>query len=193
MVCALITPGTAADARDAYLLGLTESELLRLMQEGLDRHPSVMLAGVAALAVPVVALASAVSRVAARWRRRRSAISAPPKETLVAHRSAWIEIPGRQLRHIAVGELVSIGNSDDCDLAIADPSLGGTCAIIQRTPECEFVLFDVSAGETRLAVNGAPSGRRRLSNGDRIEIGNAAYVVFRTGEAAPLPMSARGA
>jgi hypothetical protein len=90
-------------------------------------------------------------------------------------------MPDRRGPPFAVGELIRIGGSDDCDLAIADASLGGTCALIQRTAECEFILFDVSAGEARLAVNGAPFDRCRLSDGDRIEIGNA-YIVFRTSD-----------
>ncbi|MEZ5818025.1 MAG: FHA domain-containing protein [Hyphomicrobiaceae bacterium] len=161
-----------------------EHDLIAFARRGLDRHPSLMLAGLAALTVPFVALAAALSRLACRIRRRAVVPPLRSEAVPMPDRAAWIEIPGRPSPPLAIGELVRIGHSDDCDLLLADATLGGTCALIQRTTEHEFILFDVSAGEARLAVNGAPSARCRLSDGDRIEIGSAC-VVFRKGHASP--------
>ncbi|MGE0765316.1 MAG: FHA domain-containing protein [Hyphomicrobiaceae bacterium] len=158
---------------------------MKFMRAGLDRHPTVMLAGLTALAVPMVALARAVARAASDWRRRGERGLVPPGSGLVAHRLAWIETPDMRGSPVAIGELMRIGDSEDCDLAIPEASPGGTRALIQRTPENEFILFDVSAGEAYLAVNGAPSAKCRLNDGDRIEIGSAC-LMFRTGETAPL-------
>jgi hypothetical protein len=177
MISACITAGAAADAGEALLFGLPEADFFRLIQKGLERQPIIALASIAAMTVPMVALVCAALRLAAR--RRQDVSQGPQADGLVAHRSAWIEIPDQRGSSFAVGELIRIGGSDDCDLAIADASVGSTCALIQRTTECEFILFDVSAGAARLAVNGAPFDRCRLSDGDRIEIGSAC-VVFRT-------------
>lgn len=188
IVAVLVAEGSPADANDGLLLDLQETELFRSVQRGLDRHPNVMLAAAAALAVPMVALLAALSRAAARWRQPLDAqLGDHPN-----HRAAWIEIAGRRTPPVAVGEMVRIGDSDDCDLAIAGPSPGGTCALIQRTPDCEFILFDVSAGAAHLAVNGALSIKCRLNDGDRIEIGNAC-LVFRMGEAVPKRLRTRDA
>jgi len=164
-----------AGAYDGLLSSLQETELLQSVRRGLDRHPSVLLAGIVAMSVPMVALIAA----GLRWRERRSQKLLSPHADII-HRSAWIEVPGRGTPLMTIGEIVRIGDSDDCDLAVAGTS-GSTCALIQRTPDCEFFLFDVSAGEAHLAVNGTRSGKYRLTDGDRIEIGSAC-LVFRTGE-----------
>ena len=59
MAMAFMATGLPADAREGMLPGSAESELVRLIEQGLERHPSVMLASLAALAVPVVALIAA--------------------------------------------------------------------------------------------------------------------------------------
>jgi hypothetical protein len=191
MVTAFVAGGVPADAREGLLPGVPEGEFLRLMQRSFVRHPTVMLASLAALAVPLVALIAATSRLAIRWRQRR----AGQQETTadgISHRSAWIEVAGRSSPPMALGEIVRIGDSDDCDLALPGIAPGGTCALIQRTADNEFFVFDVSAGEARLAVNGALLDACRLADGDRIEIGNAC-LVFRTGDALPVPVHAQSA
>jgi len=187
MATAFMATGLPADAREGFLPGLPESELVRLIEQGLARHPSVMLASLAALAVPVVALIAAVSRLAARWRQR--GMGHQEADDRISHRSAWIEVLGQLSPPISVGEIIRIGDSDDCDLAVPGIAGGGTCALIQRTSDYEFFLFDVSAGEANLAVNGAPSATCRLYDGDRIEIGNTC-LVFRTGDEVPAPVLA---
>jgi hypothetical protein len=187
MAMAFMATGLPADAREGMLPGSAESELVRLIEQGLERHPSVMLASLAALAVPVVALIAATSRLAMQWRQGRTEQEATGEP--ISHRSAWIEVPGQRSPPIAVGEIIRIGDSDDCDLAVPGIAGGGTCALIQRTSDYEFFLFDVSAGEADLVVNGTALATCRLHNGDRIEIGNTC-LVFRTGDEVPAPLLA---
>ena len=192
MMTAIIAMGSSAGASEGNLLGLSDTELYRFMRQGFDRHPSILLAALAAAAVPAVALIAAVSRLAAGRRQRRVSRSDKPADALIAYRSAWLEVPGRRMPPVAVGEMIRIGSGDDCELAVAGTTPAGTCALIQRTSEYEFILLDVSAGEAYLAVNGARSGRCRLSDGDRIEIGSA-RLVFRTGEAVPMALQTQDA
>jgi hypothetical protein len=153
---------------------------LEALQRGLDRHPSIKLAGGVAMIVPMLALLAAMSRfLARRTRAVRTPHPAPVCEP-VPDSMAWIELLDRRAPPVAVGELVRIGKSDDCDLALETDGPPGMRAVIQRTSDREFILFDVSSGTPGIAVNGAPAHRYRLSDGDRIEIG-AACVVFRTG------------
>jgi hypothetical protein len=187
MAAAFLATGLPADAREGLLPGSAESELVRLIEQGLERHPSVMLASLAALAVPVFALIAAISRLAVRWRQGDTGQEAT--DDRISHRSAWVEVPGQRSPPVAIGEIIRIGDSDDCDLAVPGIAGGGTCALIQRTSDYEFFLFDVSAGEANLAVNGTALATCRLQNGDRIEIGNT-RLVFRTGDEVPAPLLA---
>lgn len=166
--------------------------LVSLMGRGLDRQPSMLIAGSLASAVPVVALLAAVSRALARrargLRARQpdgGAVSNPRQPT----GAAWIELDDRPDWALPLGELVRIGRSEDCDLSIASPSLAEIHAVIQRSPENGFVLFDVSAdGGPGLSVNGVLARRHRLHDGDRIDLGPR-NVVFRAGERQTAPLA----
>ena len=177
----LLVAADPAESREASVLADAASNLTELARQGLWRHPSVMLAGLVALAVPIVGSVAALARLVVRIRRRRAIPPPCYAGRSAASGAAWIELPDEGRTAVDVGELVRIGDGDDCELALTGPVARGTCAIIQRTPECEFILFDVSAGGARMAVNGASSGRWRLRDGDRIEIGDA-FMVFRTGD-----------
>ena len=155
------------------------SESLRgLLHRGLERHPSLMLAAFAALCVPALALITSGVRCAQRIRAASRAPSLPTLPVARSDGTAWIELANAHVPPVAIGEMVRIGRSEDCDLAIERDGLAEMHALIQRTPEREFVLFDVSGGEGELDVNGTPAHRRQLYDGDRIEIG-AACIVFR--------------
>ena len=53
-------------------------------------------------------------------------------------------------------------------------------ALIQRTPEAEFIIMDVSSATGGgLMVNGERHASWRLRNGDRIELGKAALTFHR--------------
>lgn len=189
-ICALLTTTSPADADGGTLVSLAEAKLLRFMRQGFERHASVMLAAIVALAVPLVALIAGIARVVARRRRLAAQHATVAFAETMAYPSAWIEMPDRNALPVAVGEITRIGDSDECELAVGGVPPGETCALIQRTPECEFFLFDVSAGATQLRVNGEASNKCRLIDGDRIEVGST-HLVFRTGLAMPASLGTR--
>jgi pSer/pThr/pTyr-binding forkhead associated (FHA) protein len=95
--------------------------------------------------------------------------------------TARIELEDRPEKTVPLGELVRIGRSEDCDLSIASLSLAEMHAVIHRSPESDFVIFDVSDNaDAGLSVNGVLSRRHRLSDGDCIELGHQ-RVIFRVG------------
>lgn len=153
-----------------------------LVRHGLDRQPTLMLAGAAAAAVPVVAGVATLLRALGRLRAPEPGhdSDAPVTTGRAPARTAWIEVEDVATPPVRIGELVRIGCSDDCDLALGGAGLAELHALIQRTPESEFFIFDVSDAKAGgVAVNGAPARRSRLRDGDRIAIGTA-RVVFRT-------------
>lgn len=185
----LTFPARAADDKGRFgelvdLAAPATAHSLELFWTGIERHPSLMLAGAAATAVPLVAATAAVVRALsrrARFRARMRELSAGSPVTGGRRPNvAWLEIESHQAPPLQLGELVRIGGSADCDLTLGDSGIAGIHALIQRTPESEFIIFDVSdESEGRLVVNGTPSRQCYLSDGDRIEIGGAC-VVFHT-------------
>jgi hypothetical protein len=184
-LAALASIASLAPAAEAAELSRAGSDLLDLIRQRLAHNPTLQLAGQFALMVSAVGVLAGLSRGIGRFRARRAFTSAAvAAEVNAPHAAAWIEAPDGGGAPVTVGELLRIGDGDDCELALETAPAIGTCAIIQRTADCEYILLDVSAGGARLAVNGAPSSRCRLIDGDRIEIG-AARMVFRTGERVP--------
>ena len=156
-----------------------------LLRQGLDRQPTMLLAGGAAAAVPLFAALAALVRGLVSMRAPASDLGrdAPRTAGRRPARTAWIELEPPVAPPLPIGELVRIGCSDDCDLALGDAGLSETHALIQRTADSEFYIFDVSDAATGgIAVNGAQAIRSRLRDGDRIDLGTA-RVVFRTDQA----------
>lgn len=185
---ALVSATPAAAAGMGYLSDLADlaapaaARGLELVWQGFDQQPSIMLAGAVASAVPLVGAAAALARSLGRLARRRAALreqgSAAPRTAEHNPNLAWLQVEHRGTPPLRLGELVRIGCSADCDLALGDSGVADIHALIQRTPDSEFVIFDVSdADEGGLTVNGKLSSRRRLRDGDRIGIGTA-HVVF---------------
>jgi|LNFM01.1.fsa_nt_gb hypothetical protein len=160
--------------------------LCELLLSGLHQQPAARLAVSVALAVPILAAAGALGRLPARLRARRELARVQVQEPLTAGRSAgphsaWIEVEASSMPPVRLGELIRLGHAEDCDVALPGASITGTHAVIQRTEDREFHIFDVSAGEgPGVAVNGERLAHGRLRNGDLIEIG-ASRVVFREG------------
>jgi hypothetical protein len=200
LVCALgQLPGGVAWAESAAsahglqsLFELAEHGLIRLadaIRLGVERQPAVMLAAAVAVSIPVVGLVAALIRGLMRLRRwwkgpasilaAGNVVTGRPMGSL-----AWIEMESSALPPMAIGELIRIGHSDDCDLALGG-STAGLQALIHRTSDRGFVIVDVGGQEDyRLAVNGAPSRQHRLRDGDRIEIAGRG-IVFREGQGSP--------
>ncbi len=159
------------------------AEIRALIQVGIARHPAAMLALGVAAAVPITALAVGLGRTGrAVWCYFNPGPRLDPAERAVTglrrrSRAAWIETASGS--PIEIGELTRIGRGEDCELAFSDASLAEMHALIQRTADCEFIIFDVSADDdTGVCVNGHRQSRWRLRDGDRIDLG-ASSVVFR--------------
>ena len=189
VVAASIAPAVAATGdgvvSDASAtLADAASRLIAAARGGLDRHPAAMLALAAGALLPVLAIASSLTRATSRLLAARQGAAGAATLPPVARGFdvAWIERDGAGPTRI--GELTRIGSVDDCELAITPPASGGEHmlhAVIQRTPEREFVVFDVARGADRaITVNGEPARVRRLADGDEITIG-AERFVFRLG------------
>lgn len=154
---------------------------LELFWQGLDQQPSLMLAGAVATAVPLVSATAALVRAIGRSARRRAVKAELDGKTPTTGgrrpNLAWLQVEDGGTPPLRLGELVRIGCSTDCDLELGDSGIAEIHALIQRTPDSEFIIFDVSDdSEAGLAVNGQPARRCRLRDGDRIEIGSARVV-----------------
>lgn len=155
------------------------------VHRGLARDPTLVLAVSAAVSVPVLALGAAASRhVYRRWRKPEATVDQEAPETPLTG-LAWLQDVEDTAEHLEIGELLRIGRNEDCELALRDVGLADVHAVIQRTQDFEFVIFDVSGspdGHGSITVNGAPAQRCRLTDGDCIGIGRI-QVVFKTGNA----------
>ena len=152
------------------------------------RRSPVLVMGLAlAGAVPLLAGLFAVGRAL----RRRAEIrerSAPStlEPTRIAGK-AWIGIgEGTDAAPVALtGEILRIGRHSDNDIALEHESVHRHHALIQRTPDEEFVLMDLTAGTgNQPLVNGRPVSRTLLSNGDRIALGDT-ILIFHLGVEVP--------
>lgn len=183
VVALLATPSGAADLFGAALeFG---SHLVDTLRIGQERTPAIVVGLGAVLVVPFIALVmSAGRRVqhmsqvraehALRSRQAREAAHLPRTA------NAWVDVDGpRRLRLRLAGELMRIGRDEENDLRLADPHVHKHHALIQRTPDAEFMVFDVSGARGNgLFVNGRPAARARLRDGDTIMLGST-RVTFR--------------
>ncbi len=156
--------------------------------EGYNKSPILVIGLALAGGVPLLAGIFAFGRA---MRRRREEVattpSAPLTETPRAGDKAWIEYATEDDRSpvLFAGELLRIGRHSDNDIALDHVSVHRHHALIQRTPDHEFVLIDYTAGTgNALLLNGAPTSRATLRDGDRITVGQT-NLVFRLGADAP--------
>lgn len=81
-----------------------------------------------------------------------------------------------EIRH----SLSRIGRADDNEVVINNADLEPYHAAIERTPECDIYLCDLTRGGRRAArVNGRRSPRQRLCDGDVITLGRVT-LTYRT-------------
>lgn len=173
----------AVDAVGAALtLGGHLIDTLRLGQE---RTPAIVVGLGAVVVVPFIALVMSAGRRVRHAAEVRSAHALQSRRAREAAHlprtaNAWIDVDGpRRTRLRIAGELVRIGRDEENDLRLADPNVHRHHALIQRTPDAEFVVFDVSGGRGNgVFVNGRPRTRARLRDGDTITLGST-QVRFR--------------
>ncbi|MFM9850797.1 MAG: FHA domain-containing protein [Hyphomicrobiaceae bacterium] len=173
----------AVDSAGAALtLGGHLVDTLRLGQE---RTPAIIVGLGAVIVVPVIALVMSAGRRVRHVAELRASDAVRNRQAREAARlprtaNAWINVDGpRPIRMRMAGELLRIGRDEENDLRLADPNVHRHHALIQRTPDAEFVVLDVSGGRGNgVFVNGRPKARARLRDGDTITLGST-QVTFR--------------
>ncbi len=141
------------------------------------------LAGAVPLLAGLFAIGRALRRRAVRGERDEPSKTAPAR----SGGKPWIDI-GEGANAVPVaftGELLRIGRHSDNDIALEHVSVHRHHALIQRTPDDEFVLMDLTAGTgNQPLINGRPVSRVTLSDGDRIALGEM-ILTFHLGAEVP--------
>lgn len=185
--------GMAVTALDGGVLESAWALVLATLEETSDAAPALAIGLAAVLVVPAIALAAmtarGLTRSASRARSRRTAATASPAPsestaTTTAHaatcRSALLVIAGQPAARLSSDHpVIRIGRQEDNDIRFAAGTVHRYHAIIQRTPEAEYWVTDLSGpGGHGVAINGRRVDRGRLAPGDAIRLGEA-EVIFR--------------
>jgi hypothetical protein len=167
------------------------SQAVALVEAGYQRAPALMLVLAIMFVVPVIAVVSlTIHRMSGRKARqaairaaqRRAQTSgewngeAPAVRPIPAWSSqAWLTIEGRPDGTVPLaGQTIRIGRHEDNDIRLTDSSVHRYHAVIERTPEEEFIITDLSGDAGNgVRVNGERTARARLADGDVIELGRA--------------------
>jgi hypothetical protein len=161
--------------------------------EAYQRYPVLVIGLAIAGALPLIAGIVALRGV---LRRRREPgvvrAAAPLDDGVRIGDKAWVEIApggsgeGTPAPIMFSGEMLRLGRHSDNDIALDHASVHRHHALIQRTPDQEFVLVDLTAGTGNvLLLNDRRVDRAALRNGDRITLGETA-VTFHIGAEAPV-------
>jgi hypothetical protein len=163
-----------------------------------QRSPVLVLGLAIAGALPLLAGFVALGRAMRRHRETVVVRAAElPDDRARIGDKAWIEIArggggdgdgGGEVATAPVmfsGELLRIGRHSDNDIALDHASVHRHHALIQRTPDQEYVLVDLTAGTGNLLLlNDRRVDRATLRDGDRITLGETG-VTFHIGAEAP--------
>lgn len=182
--------GMALTALDGGVLESAWALVLAGIEEMGEVTPALAIGLAAVLALPAIALlamtARGVSQSATRAQARRAiaAGAAPPPEATApaaaACRTATLCIAGHPAARLSWDHpVIRIGRQEDNDIRFAAATVHRYHAIIQRTPEAEYWVTDLSGpGGHGVAINGRRVARGRLAPGDAIRLGEA-EVIFR--------------
>jgi hypothetical protein len=161
--------------------------LFALIQENYQRNPILVLVLSAIVVLPGIALISFLVQAGARRRKSQAALRAVRRkaESYVpdaaapavpaSSSQAWLTLEGARGDTLAlVGQMIRIGRHADNDIRLAESSVHRYHAMIERTPEEDFVITDLSGkAGNGVRVNGERTGHTRLADGDVIELGRA--------------------
>lgn len=152
-----------------------------------ERSPVLVIGLGLAGTLPLLAGLFAVARVIRRRDTGHVPPAAPmPDDDIPPGGKAWIDLGGDAAPVMFTGELLRIGRHSDNDITLEHDSVHRHHALIQRTPDEEFILIDLTAGRgNKLLRNGTPVGRALLKNGDRITFGDVT-LTFNLGTGAPV-------
>jgi hypothetical protein len=156
--------------------------------EAYERSPVMVMGLGLAATLPWLATFVAITRALRRRAARRNADAHPVLDAMPLADKAWIEIGDGADRepHAFTGEIMRIGRHSDNDVALEHEAVHRHHALIQRTPDGEFVLMDLTAGTgNETLLNGRPAARVALKDGDRIALGNT-ILTFHLGVEAPV-------
>lgn len=165
------------------------AQAIAAIEVGYRQAPALVLVLSALLILPILALISLLVHRGARRKARRQALLAAerraeagaqwsqqtaPGSGLTAWASqAWLTIEGKGYGTMPLaGQYVRIGRHQDNDIRLTDSSVHRYHAVIERTPEEEFVITDLSGKQGNgVRINGALMPQARLADGDVIELG----------------------
>lgn len=183
--------GMAVTALEGGVLESAWALVLATLEELGDTAPALAIGLAALLVVPAIALvamtARGFSRTAARANARRIIAAPPPPNSTATTtaraatcRSAFLVIAGHPAARLSSDHpVIRIGRQEDNDIRFAAGTVHRYHAIIQRTPEAEYWVTDLSGpGGHGVAINGRRVTRGRLAPGDAIRLGEA-EVIFR--------------
>jgi FHA domain-containing protein len=174
------------DWRNSFTATLAPARAL--LEAGYERAPVLVIAISAFLVLPAVALVSLAVHSARGRRAQRAAIRAaqlragdpePTTETpngadipLWSH-EAWLTVETGSAGTLPLdSRLVRIGRHQDNDIQLPDTTVHRYHAVIERTPDEEFVISDLSGKDGNgVRINGARLSRARLADGDVILLG----------------------
>lgn len=163
--------------------------------EAYERSPVMVMGLGLAATLPWLATFVAITRAVRRRAARRDIDAHPVLEAAPLAGKAWIEIgEGADRVPLAfTGEILRIGRHSDNDITLDHDAVHRHHALIQRTPDDEFVLMDLTAGTgNETLINGRPAARAALKDGDRIALGKT-ILTFHLGVEAPAASVSAGA
>jgi hypothetical protein len=166
----------------------TTTQAGALLVAGYQRAPVLVIVLSALLVLPAAALLSFGLQAAARRRMKRAARRAAQLRAGAAEVSreetasdtaplwphqAWLTLQDGAAGTLALaGQTIRIGRHQDNDIRLPDTSVHRYHAVIEQTPDEEFVITDLSSTDGNgLRVNGERLARAQLADGDIIELG----------------------
>lgn len=136
--------------------------------------PALILGVAIALIIPAIATAGAIVRMMARRAQpleSETVRTARTRPISAWRQSACLEMPDSTLYPINQG-IVRIGREADNDLRLADPTIHRYHAVLERSPDAEFMISYVGDPDhDGLLINGTAAQRQRLRGGEVLEIG----------------------
>lgn len=182
---------TGTDPRSLILASLTQMQisLTALVLTAYRQQPALVLALSAMLVLPFVALLSLAARLAVRLASRLFAQTKAPGRNPEWTRdsrpranvpawpaAAWLRLEGdREARAVPLkADVISIGRHEDNVLHLEHASVHRFHAVIHRNDDAHFVITDLSGVDGNgVRINGERFARAPLTDGDRIELGEA--------------------
>lgn len=138
--------------------------------------PALVLGVALALALPALALSSPLVRLMLHRNdsdQNQHVTTFRTRPASVWQQQAWLESQSsRRLNYPVTRDLMRIGRAADNDVCLEKPGIHRYHAILERTPEAEFIISYLGdPAHDGLLIDGRPAWRERLRGGEVIEIG----------------------